>query len=127
VIGVELLGVRSLHRSGRVSLDRHHAGHLYRRRSALPGGLGVKKAGGSEEGDVSPGSLFASGLIAAGGLMGWRRVLHSRDNMEQGDPIDCRIRLCNDWVSVLAFGRWRSRCITLRGSRAEVSPAAGCI
>jgi hypothetical protein len=30
----------------------------------------VEKSGGKAEGDVSPGSLYASGLIAAGGIIG---------------------------------------------------------
>ena len=68
VIGVELLGIRSL--SFAVGFYIPIATTL----SIFTGGVvrwlaerGAKKA---EEGDVSPGSLFASGLIAAGGIVG---------------------------------------------------------
>jgi hypothetical protein len=46
VIAVELLGIRSLIlRRRRLSLHRHHAGHLRRRHGALPGRRSFKKAG----------------------------------------------------------------------------------
>ena len=73
VIAVELLGVRSL---------TFAVGAYLPIGTTLPifcGGVirwlvdqAVKKAGGAadSEGDISPGSLFASGLIAAGGIVG---------------------------------------------------------
>jgi hypothetical protein len=72
VIGVELLGVRSL--SFAVGFYIPMATTLI----MFVGGIvrwlverGAQKAGqAAEESDVSPGSLFASGLIAAGGIVG---------------------------------------------------------
>jgi hypothetical protein len=66
----------------------------------------VKKAGADAEGDVSPGSLYASGLIAAGGIIGllgmglqWYQNYFEKDN-----PIALpHTFLYHDWVSVLAF------------------------
>ena len=72
VIAVELLGVRSLSFAVGAYLS------IGTTLAIFTGGVvrwmvdsAVKKAGGSRaEGDVSPGSLFASGLIAAGGIIG---------------------------------------------------------
>ena len=71
VIGVELLGIRSLSFAVGAYLS------IGTTLAIFTGGVvrwlvdsAVKKAGGSNEGDVSPGSLYASGLIAAGGIMG---------------------------------------------------------
>jgi hypothetical protein len=60
----------------------------------------------SEESEISPGSLYASGLIAAGGIVGLmgvgmkllERVMH-RDNPVQFP----HTFLSHDWVSVLMF------------------------
>jgi putative OPT family oligopeptide transporter len=72
VIGVELLGIRSL--SFAVGFYIPMATTMV----MFVGGIvrwlverGAEKAGqAAEESDVSPGSLFASGLIAAGGIVG---------------------------------------------------------
>ena len=109
VIAVELLGIRSL---------SFAVGAYLPIATTLPiftGGVvrwmvdaAVKKAGGGaeSEGDVSPGSLYASGLIAAGGIIGLLGVglklyegLFSKDN-----PIAVpHTFLYHDGVSVLAF------------------------
>ncbi len=59
-------------RRRRLSAHRHHAAHLLRRRSPLAGRSQPPSAQAkpSENEDISPGSLFASGLIAAGGIAG---------------------------------------------------------
>ncbi len=68
VITVELLGVRSLELRRRLlPLHRHHRGHLLRRRGPLAGRAGAEKKGRRGE---QPRALFASGLIAAGGIVG---------------------------------------------------------
>jgi uncharacterized oligopeptide transporter (OPT) family protein len=71
VVAVELLGIRSL--SFAVGSYLSIATTL----AIFTGGVvrwlverGAKKAGGHEESEVSPGSLYASGLIAAGGVVG---------------------------------------------------------
>jgi hypothetical protein len=67
----------------------------------------LKKAGGAEsEGDVSPGSLYASGLIAAGGIIGLLGVGLKLYETTFGkeDPIAMpHSFLYHDWVSVVAF------------------------
>ena len=69
VIAVELPGhpLAQLRR-GVLPFDRHHGCDLRRRRSCggWPSATGEKKA----EDETSPGSLYASGLIAAGGIVG---------------------------------------------------------
>ncbi len=73
VIAVELLGIRSLAFAVGAYLS------IGTTLAIFVGGVmrwmvdsAVKKAGGDAEaeGDVSPGSLYASGLIAAGGIVG---------------------------------------------------------
>ena len=73
VIGIELLGIRSLsfavgfYISIGTTLAMFCGGivrWLVERRAAAPG------SGRTEESEVSPGSLYSSGLIAAGGIMG---------------------------------------------------------
>jgi hypothetical protein len=66
----------------------------------------VKKAGGTDEGDVSPGSLFASGLIAAGGIMGLLGVVNAfyETTWNRPNPIGVpHTFLYHDVVSVVAF------------------------
>ena len=86
VIAVELLGIRSLSFAVGAYLS------IGTTLAIFTGGVvrwmvdsAVKKAGGSDEGDVSPGSLYASGLIAAGGIMGLLGVAFKllRDHVEQ--------------------------------------------
>jgi putative OPT family oligopeptide transporter len=71
VIAVELLGIRSLSFAVGSYLGLHTTLAIF------CGGLvrwaaeyGVAKTGAHAESEVSPGSLFASGLIAAGGVLG---------------------------------------------------------
>ena len=109
VIAVELLGIRSL---------SFAVGAYLPIATTLPifvGGVvrwmsdaAVKKAGrdADAEGDVSPGSLYASGLIAAGGIIGLLGVglklyegLLNKDN-----PLAIpHTFFYHDWVSVVAF------------------------
>ena len=70
----------------------------------------LKKAGSEDaegESEISPGSLYASGLIAAGGIVGlfgvalkgYESTFGKGDilNFPAGNPLD------HTWVSVLAF------------------------
>jgi hypothetical protein len=68
----------------------------------------VKKAGrdADAEGDVSPGSLYASGLIAAGGIIGLLGVgLKLYEGLlNKENPIAIpHGYIYHDWVSVIAF------------------------
>jgi len=109
VIGIELLGIRSL---------TFAVGAYLPIGTTLPifvGGVvrwlvdqAAKRAGeGEDEGDISSGSLFASGLIAAGGIAGLIGValkaveatyFENRDLLNFPHTI-----LDSTWVSVLAF------------------------
>ena len=78
VIVVELLGIRSLTFAVGAYLS------IGTTLAIFTGGVirwlvdsAVERAGGKDEGDVSPGSLFASGLIAAGGIMGLIGVMNA--------------------------------------------------
>ena len=107
VIAVELLGVRSLsfavgaYLSIGTTLAIFTDGVIrYLVDSA------VKRAGGSDEGDVSAGSLFASGLIAAGGIMGLLGVAFKfyETTWNKDNPIAIpHTFLFNNGVSVVAF------------------------
>jgi putative OPT family oligopeptide transporter len=110
VIAVELLGVRSL---------TFAVGAYLPIGTTLPifcGGLirwlvdqAVKKAGRSEdaESEISPGSLFASGLIAAGGIVGLLGVALKAIEATYFDNRDLlnfpHSFLDNNYVSVAAF------------------------
>ncbi len=109
VIAVELLGIRSL---------SFAVGAYLPIATTLPifvGGMvrwladaAVKKAGGDAEadGDVSPGSLYASGLIAAGGIIGLLGVgLKLYEGLlNKENPIAIpHTFFYQDWVSVVAF------------------------
>ena len=108
VIGVELLGIRSLSFAVGAYLS------IGTTLAIFTGGVvrwlvdsAVKKAGGADEGDVSPGSLYASGLIAAGGIMGLLGVGFKfyETTWNRENPIGIpHTLLYHDWVSVLAFG-----------------------
>ena len=108
VIAVELLGIRSL---------TFAVGAYLPIGTTLPIFLGgvvrylvdraAKRAGESEDSEISSGSLFASGLIAAGGLAGLIGVAlkaleatyyQNRDLLNVPHTF-----LDNNWVSVLAF------------------------
>ncbi|MDR3750659.1 MAG: oligopeptide transporter, OPT family [Terracidiphilus sp.] len=109
VIAVELLGVRSLSFAVGAYLS------IGTTLAIFTGGVvrwmvdsAVKKAGGNAnaEGDVSPGSLYASGLIAAGGIIGLLGVALKlyESTFDKEDPIALpHTFLYHDWVSVLAF------------------------
>jgi hypothetical protein len=111
VIGVELLGIRSLtfavgaYLSIGTTLAIFCGGvvrWLVDRAVARAGGGAATEA----ESEISSGSLFASGLIAAGGIMGLVGVCaklyedathHTVPHFSATNP------LYKDWVSVLAF------------------------
>jgi hypothetical protein len=110
VIAVELLGIRSL---------TFAVGAYLPIGTTLPifvGGVvrwlvdaAVKKAGGdveSADSEISPGSLFASGLIAAGGIVGLCGVALKgyESTFDKGDILNFpHTFLDNNYVSVLAF------------------------
>jgi len=107
VIGVELLGIRSLTFAVGAYLSIGTTCAIF------AGGLirwlvdsAVKKAGAAEEGDTSSGSLFASGLIAAGGIVGLLGVINAYLQMKLGWPNYIGFHpafLQHDWISVIAF------------------------
>ena len=109
VITIELLGIRSLAFAVGAYLS------IGTTLAIFTGGVvrwmvdaAVKKAGNSAdaEGDVSPGSLYASGLIAAGGIIGLLGVALKLYETTWGkeDPIAIpHSFLYHDWVSVIAF------------------------
>jgi putative OPT family oligopeptide transporter len=109
VVAIELLGIRSL---------TFAVGAYLPIGTTLPifvGGVvrwfvdqAAKRAGeGEDEGDISSGSLFASGLIAAGGITGLIGVALKAVEatyFENRDLLNFpRTFLDNAWVSVLAF------------------------
>ena len=108
VIAVELLGIRSL---------TFAVGAYLPIATTLPifcGGVvrwfvdrAAQRAGESEDSEISSGSLFASGLIAAGGIAGligvalkaWEATYaQNRDVLNVPHTF-----LDNNWVSVIAF------------------------
>jgi len=107
VIAVELLGIRSLSFAVGAYLSIGTTAAIF------TGGLvrwivdkAIQKTGGTNEGDVSPGSLFASGLIAAGGIMGLLGVAFKfyETTWNKENPIALpHSFLYHDWVSVIAF------------------------
>jgi putative OPT family oligopeptide transporter len=107
VIGVELLGIRSLSFAVGAYLSigttlAIFTGGVVR---AMVDAAGKKDDAG-EEGDASSGSLFASGLIAAGGIMGLMGVINSFFRMKFSLPNYIGLPhgpIYNDGVSVLAF------------------------
>jgi putative OPT family oligopeptide transporter len=108
VIGVELLGVRSLSFAVGAYLS------IGTTLAIFCGGMvrwfvdeAAKKAGGeSTESEISPGSLFASGLIAAGGIVGLLGVALKgyETTVGEGDILNFpHTFLDNNYVSVAAF------------------------
>jgi putative OPT family oligopeptide transporter len=109
VIAVELLGVRSL--SFAVGAYLSIATTL----AIFAGGVvrwmidrAVEKAGETEgESEISPGSLYASGLIAAGGIVGLMGVALKLYETAVGKQdvllLPATNPLHHDWVSVLMF------------------------
>jgi uncharacterized oligopeptide transporter (OPT) family protein len=112
VIAVELLGIRSLSFAVGAYLS------IGTTLAIFCGGAvrwfvdqAVKKAGGDAEeaeSEISPGSLFASGLIAAGGIVGLMGVALKgyETTTDKGDILNfpAGTFLDHSWVSVLAFG-----------------------
>jgi putative OPT family oligopeptide transporter len=110
VIAVELLGIRSLSFAVGAYLS------IGTTLAIFCGGMvrffvdaAVKKAGGDKvdtESEISPGSLFASGLIAAGGIVGLIGVALKgyEQTFDKGDILNFpHTFLDNNYVSVLAF------------------------
>jgi uncharacterized oligopeptide transporter (OPT) family protein len=108
VIAVELLGIRSLSFAVGAYLS------IGTTLAIFCGGMvrwfvdeAVKKAGGdSTDSEISPGSLFASGLIAAGGIVGLIGVALKgyESTFDKGDILNFpHTFLDNNYVSVLAF------------------------
>jgi putative OPT family oligopeptide transporter len=110
VIAVELLGVRSLSFAVGAYLS------IGTTLAIFVGGMvrwfvdeAVKKAGGDKvdtESEISPGSLFASGLIAAGGIVGLCGVALKgyESTFDKGDILNLpHTFLDNNYVSVAAF------------------------
>jgi len=110
VIAVELLGVRSLSFAVGAYLS------IGTTLAIFCGGMvrwfvdaAVKKAGGDaadSESEISPGSLFASGLIAAGGIVGLLGVALKgyETTVGEGDILNFpHTFLDNNYVSVAAF------------------------
>ncbi|MDR3793138.1 MAG: oligopeptide transporter, OPT family [Terracidiphilus sp.] len=113
VIGVELLGVRSLsfavgaYLSIGTTLAIFTGGVVrWMADKALARAKTGEPGDAAEEGDASPGSLFASGLIAAGGIMGLMGVINAYIQMQAGikNPIGIpHGPIYNAGISVLAF------------------------
>jgi uncharacterized oligopeptide transporter (OPT) family protein len=108
VIAVELSGIRSLSFAVGAYLS------IGTTLAIFCGGMvrwfvdeAVKKAGGeSTDSEISPGSLFASGLIAAGGIVGLVGVALKgyESTFDKGDLLNFpHTFLDNNYVSVLAF------------------------
>ncbi len=107
VFGVELLGIRSLTFAVGAYLSIGTTCAIF------AGGIvrwlvdsAMKKAGGGDEGETSSGSLFASGLIAAGGIVGLLGVINAYLQMKMEWPNYVGFHasfLQHDWISVLAF------------------------
>ncbi len=113
VIAVELLGIRSLSFAVGAYLS------IGTTLAIFCGGAvrwfvdqAVKRAGGGDgidtESEISPGSLYASGLIAAGGIVGLMGVALKgyETTVGKGDILNFPAGNFVDhtWVSVLAFG-----------------------
>jgi putative OPT family oligopeptide transporter len=110
VIGVEMLGIRSLSFAVGAYLS------IGTTLAIFCGGAvrwfvdqAVKRAGGDAadaESEISPGSLYASGLIAAGGIVGLFGVALKgyETTADKGDLLNFpHTFLDHQWVSVLAF------------------------
>jgi uncharacterized oligopeptide transporter (OPT) family protein len=108
VIAVELLGIRSLSFAVGAYLS------IGTTLAIFVGGMvrwfidqAAQKAGGeTTESEISPGSLYASGLIAAGGIVGLMGVALKgyETTFDKGDILNFpHTFLDHSWVSVLAF------------------------
>ncbi len=109
VVGVELLGIRSLTFAVGAYLS------IATTLAIFVGGVmrwmvdraALKHGGAGTDSEISPGSLYASGLIAAGGIVGLLGVCvklyeaateRSIPRFSEGNPLH------HDWVSVVMFG-----------------------
>jgi hypothetical protein len=67
----------------------------------------LEKTGGKDEGEISPGALYASGLIAAGGIVGLIGVAIKAYESLTGNTVPIQFPETNflhhDLVSVLMF------------------------
>ena len=67
----------------------------------------LEKAGQKDEGEISPGSLYASGLIAAGGIVGLIGVAIKAYEQLADTRVPIQFPEANflhhDWISVLMF------------------------
>ena len=108
VVAVELLGIRSL--SFAVGSYLSIATTL----AIFTGGIvrwlvdrAMEKAGQKDEGEISPGSLYASGLIAAGGIVGLLGVAIKAYESISGNHVPIQFPEANflhhDLVSVFMF------------------------
>ena len=107
VIAVELLGIRSLSFAVGAYLS------IGTTLAIFTGGVvrwlvdkAARGPAGQDEGDASSGSLFASGLIAAGGIMGLMGVINAFVQMKFSLPNYIGLPhgpLYHDLVSVIAF------------------------
>ncbi|WP_263351160.1 OPT family oligopeptide transporter [Acidicapsa acidisoli] len=110
VIAVELLGIRSLSFAVGSYLS------IGTTLAIFVGGLvrllvdaALKKAGQeTSESEISPGALYASGLIAAGGIVGLIGVAIKAYESLTGNHVPIQFPEANflhhDWISVLMFG-----------------------
>ena len=109
VIAVELLGIRSLSFAVGSYLS------IGTTLAMFVGGImrflvdsALKKAGhDADESEISPGALYASGLIAAGGIVGLIGVAIKAYESLTGNHIPIQFPEANflhhDWISVLMF------------------------
>jgi putative OPT family oligopeptide transporter len=110
VIAIELLGIRSLSFAVGSYLS------IGTTLAIFVGGLvrllvdaALKKAGQeTSESEISPGALYASGLIAAGGIVGLIGVAIKAYESLTGNHVPIQFPEANflhhDWISVLMFG-----------------------
>ena len=113
VIGIELLGIRSLTFAVGAYLSIGTTLAIFCGGAVrwLAGYMAAKKGEGAKteaESEVSSGSLFARGLIAAGGIMGLvgvaLAVIEDRVTHKPTPHFSVTNPLYKDWVSVVAFG-----------------------
>jgi putative OPT family oligopeptide transporter len=109
VIAVELLGIRSLSFAVGAYLS------IGTTLAIFVGGLvrffvdaALKRAGeNADDGEISPGALYASGLIAAGGIVGLIGVAIKAYESLSGNHVPIQFPEANflhhDWMSVLMF------------------------
>ena len=132
VIAVELLGIRSL--SFAVGFYLSIATTL----AIFSGGVvrwlverSASRAGEKhEESDVSPGSLYASGLIAAGGIVGLLGIAFNLVETQIRDAGNSA--LADSFRSILSFGSWEDKSHAIHYRIAELfggyaEPAANIV